>query len=304
MKLVFNWGPTALKRGITQFDTIADSLTEIIFEMRNISQGPKMLVLSGPGTSAILSGDKLTYAGNTLDGGTITKISYFGTVTRKKLLFSIEGKIKAVDLVDAAKSEQGGDNSALEDFFFDFDWVYNGTNKRDILPRNLTSEDGADINFDGDDKFVLKGGRDRVFADDGEDTLLGGNKNDTLIGARGDDVLKGQRGFDDHRGGPGDDKLIGGKGPDMLDGGPGKDTVIGGKGDDDLKGGARKDFFIFNRSSGDDTVRDYDPDEDVLTINGVDPADITVTDKARGALVEFDGESVLLIGVDASDVPV
>jgi len=77
------------------------------------------------------------------------------------------------------------------------------------------------------------------------DTLGGNVGNDTLVGLGGSDTLYGSSG---------DDTLFGGAGNDMLSGGTGNDTLDGGSGNDVLMGGAGNDTYIFDASSGQETI--------------------------------------------------
>jgi VCBS repeat-containing protein len=94
----------------------------------------------------------------------------------------------------------------------------------------------------------------------GSDTLAGMQNNDTLIGGWGDDLLIGQNDKD---------LLLGGGGADRLFGDNGSDTLNGGRGSDTLFGGAGPDTFVFDRTSGDDVIGDFDVKNDVMKFTGV-----------------------------------
>ena len=126
--------------------------------------------------------------------------------------------------------------------------------------------------------------------------------NDTVTGANasiGDDG----RGF---RFGTrwGDDLLTGSAGADTLEGGPGRDTIEGGGGDDLIsangasydpraEGDGDADVLIFRAGHGNDTVRGFDADLDVLRFD----AAYTATETADGTLLTNGADSVLLDGV-------
>ena len=62
----------------------------------------------------------------------------------------------------------------------------------------------------------------------------------------------------------GNDVLWGAEGDDMLDGGTGNDVLNGSSGDDTLTGGSGSDIFEFTATSGNDTITDFNKDEDEL----------------------------------------
>jgi hypothetical protein len=64
-----------------------------------------------------------------------------------------------------------------------------------------------------------------------------------------------------------DDKIYGGAGNDTLIGGLGKDYLVGGLGNDTLTGGGGKDTFVLHYSGGGiDTLTDYTPGTDSISI--------------------------------------
>ena len=130
------------------------------------------------------------------------------------------------------------------------------------------------------------------------ENIIGSGSNDTLVGDAGDNELVG---------GVGNDGLEGGDGSDVLDGQDGEDRLTGGNGDDILSGGTGKDRFIFSESWGHDVVTDFANDgqekldmRGILGLNRLE--DMSITDAVDGALIEFNGNSILLNGLAASDV--
>jgi Ca2+-binding RTX toxin-like protein len=117
------------------------------------------------------------------------------------------------------------------------------------------------------------GGADILQGRAGNDDLAGGIGNDTLYGDDGADILSGEDGDDILYGGAGDDKLIGGVGNDQLFAEAGDDMLDGGAGNDVLNGGIDNDTYIITRTSGADTIINYDPsgaDVDVLGLQDID----------------------------------
>lgn len=119
-------------------------------------------------------------------------------------------------------------------------------------------------------------------------------------GTVGDDTVEGEGGNDILRGNAGDDIIDGGAGNDRLYGDAGNDRIIGGEGNDILIGGTGGDVFVFDGSSGDDTIADFNPLEDSLEFNGVDPSDITTRfDESTGnTIITFGENSITIAGVN------
>ena len=100
---------------------------------------------------------------------------------------------------------------------------------------------------------------------------------DTILGDAGDDTLYGDGG---------NDMLVGDAGADTIYGGAGTDTIAGGGGDDTLTGGTDADTFVFIENSGNDTITDFDVDEDMIDLSMIQQSiaysDLTITDKTDG----------------------
>lgn len=164
----------------------------------------------------------------------------------------------------------------------------------------------------GDDELRGGGGRDAGFGGSGADTVKGGGGRDELFGADGadrvvggggDDTLEGGRGGDTVRGGAGDDLVIGGGGDDLIFGGGGADTLIAGRGDDTLTGGGGPDAFVFAAGQNVNRIEDFGDGLDILQLRGVDGIDeLTISQGGDGAVIRFDGTTIVLVGVDRSEV--
>ena len=84
-------------------------------------------------------------------------------------------------------------------------------------------------------------------------------------------------------------------------GGNAADIIEGGRGDDVLTGNDGADVFIFgDNRTGDDTITDFDPSEDVVQLVGFDEsfdplAGLSAT--TQGAVLDLgQGDSVLFLG--------
>lgn len=193
----------------------------------------------------------------------------------------------------------------------------NGGNHSDALygeqgNDSIFGDDGNDIAYGGAGNDLLDGGagHDFLYGGAGRDTLKGGAGNDFLKGANGDDVLNGGAGNDELYGGAGHDKLSGGvgndelfgnRGNDSLFGGSGKDVLDGGLGDDELSGGLGVDTFVFGKKEGDDVIRGFEANHDLIKLNG---QTYTAVENADGdTVLELSGGgSVTLLGIALEDV--
>jgi serralysin len=192
---------------------------------------------------------------------------------------------------------------------------------------NLIGSRGNDILSGGTGDDVLNGGigNDRLVAGTGNDRLVGAQGDDTLIGSSGDNsliagagedtiydgigssTLSGGNGADRLIGNSGNDRILGDGGNDRLSGGNGNDRLSGGTGNDYLVGGGGADIFVFQHSSGSDTVEDFTLGLDRLFIdsalvNGESDAGDLVAGYARlsgnNAVLDFGaGDQITLVGL-------
>jgi Ca2+-binding RTX toxin-like protein len=133
---------------------------------------------------------------------------------------------------------------------------------------DLRGDSGANAidGGDGDDTLTGRGGNDHLFGSSGVDVLFGES---------GDDVLEGGDGIDTLYGGIGNDTLVGGEGNDILYAQEDDDRLEGGVGNDELHGGTGSDTYVVCRSSGVDTIYNFNPsgtDIDVLGLQSTDGA--------------------------------
>ena len=168
----------------------------------------------------------------------------------------------------------------------------------------------------GADRLYANNGDDTLFGTDGDDILNGGAGADTLFGGNDNDVVSGGDQGDDVRGGAGDDRLFGNAGEDRLfgddgndrlDGGDQGDNLFGGAGNDVLTGGGGQDRFSFTDGWGDDRITDFANNGvekiNLVAVSGATSlAQLAISDTAGGALIEYDGNSILLTGLAAADL--
>ena len=150
------------------------------------------------------------------------------------------------------------------------------------------------------------------------------------VGTSGDDILKGEelqdddirglQGDDRIYGYEGDDILRGGGGDDVIAGGDGDDTIYGGHGDDSLWGdGTRSDIaiagatdfdtFVYKPGHGNDTIRDFNVNEDRLDLSHFgsisELSDLSIQQQGQHTVISADAAgygSIQLLGVNASDL--
>jgi serralysin len=202
----------------------------------------------------------------------------------------------------------------------------NGGDGNDVLSGgrgddNFNTGQGDDVVFggQGNDRIGGMAGRDVVMAGAGDDFIAWNDPTgDVVFGGRGNDtILGGDIAADEIHGGAGDDlirafttspesatasdRLFGDAGDDVVIGGNAADIIEGGHGDDILTGNDGADVFIFRANqTGNDTLTDFDPSEDVVQLVGFDTsfdplAALSAT--AQGAELDLgQGDSVLFLG--------
>jgi VCBS repeat-containing protein len=193
------------------------------------------------------------------------------------------------------------------------DTILGGGWNDDLVDDDGWYTDGEEVEGDTDQNQIWAGsGRDMAAGSGGDDLIGGSTGQDTLKGLGGDDTLYGNDDSDSLLGGNGDDLLYGGSGDDTVDGGAGDDRIWAGAGDDLLTGGDGSDTFAFGASAGNDTISDFNTDEDSLDLAARGFADLAAVEAASsdatvdgesGLLIDLgDGESVFLVGLAVSDL--
>lgn len=169
----------------------------------------------------------------------------------------------------------------------------------------FAGSEGSDLifTFNGDDAVVAGGGDDEVTAGNGNDSVDGGEGNDSLALGNGDDLGLGGLGDDVLDGGLGNDQLFGGQGNDIVIGGSGDDSLSGGLGDDTLDGGKGADTFILGAEAGVDTIIGFNPEEDQIVFEGIDPSAVDVVYDAETGSLTIDGEDIAILdpGLDLDE---
>ena len=139
----------------------------------------------------------------------------------------------------------------------------------------------------------------RIVGNADANTLTADDRNTLIVGYGGDDAITG---------GGGHDNLIAGDGNDTIAGGAGNDTISGGDGNDEMSGGTGADVFYFADGHGNDTITDFDVDEDVLELSefGIDSFDdLSITASDNDVVIDltaYDGGYITLEGVALADL--
>jgi serralysin len=197
---------------------------------------------------------------------------------------------------------------------------------------NLVGHGGQDALTGGD-------GDDAIYGVDGNDTIMGGPGFDQLHGGNGDDEIHGDGGPDNPPwtdwlfGGAGNDVLYGsgggwvigdedndtlyGKSGDLMMGGTGEDIIIGdagfqqiigGAGKDIITGGAGFDRFDYSSNWGwdQDRITDFEIGVDKIGMLGwtglTSFEQLSIRDVGGGTEIAYDGNSILLDGITASQI--
>jgi Ca2+-binding RTX toxin-like protein len=165
----------------------------------------------------------------------------------------------------------------------------------DLFAQTAANADAAGDTISGFENLIGSAFADRlrgnssnstVFGGAGDDVIYGGAGDDTLYGEDGNDIVYGQSGGDYIYGGNGDDRLFGegatdhlfgDAGNDVLDAGDAGDVLDGGTGNDILIGGLGADLYVIGRTSGNDTIYNYD-DDSALDAVSYDETNVTYQD--------------------------
>ncbi|HEU0100104.1 MAG TPA: cadherin domain-containing protein [Allosphingosinicella sp.] len=222
-------------------------------------------VLRGGAADDILYGGA---GGDQLDGGDGVDWAIYSSLTETVAATAAV----TVDLQTASANS----GAAAGDTYIGIENVW-GTAHGDTLRGN--SGANAIGGGGGDDLLEGRGGDDTITGGAGADTIYGDYADDPVDGPssthadHGGDTLSGEAGNDTLYGGRGNDTLDGGDGDDVLRAEHDGDTLIGGTGNDVMYGGTGSDTYIVTRTSGADTIHNFDPtgtDTDVLGLQSVD----------------------------------
>ncbi|MEX0279562.1 MAG: calcium-binding protein [Arenibacterium sp.] len=163
--------------------------------------------------------------------------------------------------------------------------IIKGGKGNDVLRGGNGSETGR---FDVEPGLVGGGGNDRIFGGSKADFISGGNGNDTIFGESGRDLIEGD------------------SGRDVIFGGSGNDSIDGGKGDDEISGGGGTDNFYFDAKTGEgsDRITDFEQGETIFIVGQDENTLLFGTSSFGQFLINHDGGTIDLVGVQPNDVTV
>ena len=189
-------------------------------------------------------------AGNdTLDGGGGNDVYRFGRGWGRDTIYN--SRYQGVDERDAIEFYDG--------ISFDDVYIYRNGDHLVISLKNASDEITV-IDYFANDGYG-HGRLDEIRFSDGVVLDIETVKSLALRGTSGNDRLQGYSGAD---------QISGGQGADTLYGAGGDDTLIGGAGNDLLSGGDGRDVYRFERGWGNDTIHNYDPDQDIRTRDAIE----------------------------------
>jgi Ca2+-binding RTX toxin-like protein len=129
--------------------------------------------------------------------------------------------------------------------------------------------------------------------------LQGTAGNDVLLAYAAGSVVNGNDGNDYLYGNNGADTLNGGTGNDFLFGRTGDDVLHGDAGNDYLQGDGGNDTYLFGRSSGQDTIYNYDKtigrQDAIQFAANINPSDIVLTRSGNDLLLAISGTTDTLL---------
>ncbi|ULJ68462.1 hypothetical protein MIS45_06525 [Wielerella bovis] len=92
------------------------------------------------------------------------------------------------------------------------------------------------------------------------------------------------------------DFLIGDKADNILNGSSGDDFLIGGAGNDTLNGGAGSDTYVFAKGHGQDVIKDYGSESNVLVFSNVSLSEINLYKQGSNLLLSHkDSQDTVLV---------
>lgn len=256
------------------------------------------------------AGNDLLVGGGADDGSTLDVLSYNGNSANdgSDTLYGGDGNDTLIGggWDDGAVSDNGiydAGEAVLSGSADDVIWA--GTGNDLVLATGGSDALGGGA---GDDTIYGGGGNDVIYGGIGETNTT--SLNDALFGEAGNDTIYSGAGNDSVGGGGGADDIYTGGGEDTVDGGAGDDTLWGGGGDDEFTGSDGADVFVFGEGHGDDTVTDFNVEDDTLalmyaTTDFQSAADVEAASSEvnGGVLIDIGGgDSVFLDGLSLSDL--
>ncbi|URF46549.1 M10 family metallopeptidase [Dinoroseobacter shibae] len=217
-------------------------------------------------------------------------------ITAVQQLYGVAGDLRPGNTIYGQPTTQGGSLMSMADGYYeDF-----GDTSRPIT-YTIIDDGGFDaINFSdvtADQNINLNGGAvSDVNGLKGNLVIFSTTVIEYVVSGSGNDTLTGNGANNHFFAGDGRDTIFGGDGDDILEGQGGIDI---------LTGGAGRDGFVLSGTGFDglDIVTDFTDGEDLLFFAAADSfSDISVSERATGTVVGFNGEFAILLGVSSNQI--
>lgn len=216
-------------------------------------------------------------------------LEYFtpATVDSPARLFVLFGSNLSVD--DATALPTGGTVQAIYTFFKgDVDdqlWYFNLSLRGISVPATDIAQ-AMRTESRADDNALMT----RILSK--YDRIILSDYNDYMEGRGGDDTINGGRGNDTLLGGAGNDDITGARGKDVLSGGTGRDLLIS-------IADKSADVFVFNGTSGADTIQGFEDGFDRIQISGVDSmSQVMIRDAGADVMIRFGTTEITVTNID------
>lgn len=279
-------------------DSVRATWADVINNISNLTVGTSLTSFSE--TEVIYSGNGRVYTltgtgfqGVTVDGesvisgGTLDSIGLHVDAQEIMTVSSLD--LDLVTVMTAIREDTDGvDETAVENIFLGLDWLFIGSETRDVLTSGGVSDDGTDLTMAGNDVIYLDDGNDTFDSGGGDDEMYGGGGADTIYGGSQDDTLYGGSQADIISGGGGSDRMFGNGGGDILTGGAGSDRLYGGSG---------SDVFAFHEGDDTGSIRDFQDGIDMIAL--VTSEEIVIYQSGTSTVIEYGDDSITLRNFDA-----
>ena len=236
--LAYDENGDPIYRGTTSVDFTYDEALKVSY---SVVEGGRVGILDYPEIELRFTTGHIKSSVGSLDG----------QAHANKLLF-VDGSFASIMSVYTEEEDQ--------DYIFIIDSnpeITAPTNQASLeyLLNNIQSVEPVTGKFAPNTEFSLSDIPAGVSTED--DIFEGDDGSDTINAGTGNDILNG---------GDGDDTLDGGTGNDTLNGGAGDDEIYAGPGNDTLTGSEGADTFHLYYGDGNNTITDWDEDEDEIIV--------------------------------------
>ncbi|MDX1918286.1 MAG: S8 family serine peptidase [Candidatus Caenarcaniphilales bacterium] len=290
-------GTVASSIMVMPVDSLSLEHVEVTLDLYHTFAGDLDIKLISPeGTESILS--RVNYSGEADwdEGWILTSAHYFGEDGVGEWQLMIEDQVANDDGIFRGWNLTLYGSESTDDDIYIYTNSYRGFLGRAFSSRRLIFDNGGEDTINSS----AVSGKQRIDLNPGAKSSLARNEFiissesiiENLFTGDGSDVLIGN---------DADNELYGGRGRDRLFGNKGNDVLYGEAGSDRLSGGDGNDIFVIDLGRGVDRVLDFHQGFDHIDLSdwGVESYDLLTFDDLRnGIAISFEGERVLVLGVD------